>query len=126
EENKPVYADAWANQAWAKVGAIKYLGNKVEVPIEITVPPQPDQTVKTQVTIRGNGKQQFTVDVSLAVEEDIVVTVIEPDRPVPRKRTQPESGGSVPLWAWFGCGFLAASVLVMLAIIGALIVKRFL
>jgi hypothetical protein len=68
DEAKPVYAQAWSNQDWVKFGPIKYLGNKVEIPVEITVPAYPGETVTAQVTIQGNGKQQFFVPVNVAVD----------------------------------------------------------
>ncbi len=68
EEAKPVYAHAWSDQDWVKFGPIKFLGNRVKIPVEVTVPPRPGETVLAQVTIRGNGKQQFVVPVTLTVE----------------------------------------------------------
>ena len=50
-------------------GPVKYLGNKVEIRIEVTVPPYPEQIVQAVVTIQGNGKQRFVVPVSVAVEK---------------------------------------------------------
>jgi hypothetical protein len=69
DEIKPVYAQAWSDQEWVKFGPIKYRGNKVRIPVEIAVPPCPGQTLQAHVTIRGNGKQQFVVPVSVEVED---------------------------------------------------------
>ena len=78
EEAKPVYAQAWSNQDWVKFGPIKYLGNKVKIPVEITVPPQPGETVHAQVVIQGNGKQQFVVPVSVTVEKKTTTVAKKP------------------------------------------------
>ena len=80
EEAKPVYAQAWSNQSWLTFGPIKYLGNKVKIAIEITIPPHPGETVHAQVTIQGNGKQQFLVPVSVMVGTESAPVV---KRPVP-------------------------------------------
>jgi len=68
DEPRPVYAQAWVNQDWMKVGSIVYLGNKVKIPILVTVPARPGQTLHGQVLVRSNGKQEFTVPVSLTVD----------------------------------------------------------
>ena len=68
EEAKPVYAHASSDQDWVKFGPIKFLGNRVKIPVEITVPPRPGETVLAQLTVRGNGKQQFVVPVTLTIE----------------------------------------------------------
>ena len=68
DEMKPVYAQAWVNQDWMKVGPIVYLGNKVKVPILVTVPARPGETFEGQVLVRGNGRQEFVVPVSVTVE----------------------------------------------------------
>jgi hypothetical protein len=68
EEAKPVYAQAWSNQDWAGFGPTEYMGNKVKIPVEITVPPYPGQTVSAHLTFQGNGKQRFIVPVSVVIE----------------------------------------------------------
>src|SRR5260370_33912302 len=68
KENKPVYAEARSNQDWVQVGLIQYWGNMVSITLEIVVPLRPGETLQAQVTIQGNGKQQFLVPVSLTVE----------------------------------------------------------
>jgi hypothetical protein len=68
EEAKPVYAQAWSNQEWVKIGTIKYLGNKVKIPVEIATPPRPGETLTAEVIVQGNGKQRFVVPVTLTVE----------------------------------------------------------
>ena len=67
KEGKPVYAHAWSDQAWVKPGAIKYLGNKVQIPVEIMVPPDIAETAKAQLLIQGNGNQRFVVPVTVTV-----------------------------------------------------------
>jgi hypothetical protein len=79
EEAKPVYAQAWSNQNWVSFGPIKYQGNQVKIPVDITVPPQPGVTMSAQIVIRGNGNQQFTVPVSLDVDGAPVVVALAPD-----------------------------------------------
>jgi hypothetical protein len=68
EEAKPVYVEASSNENWVHVGQFKYLGNKVKVPLAVTVPPCPGKTVAARVTILGNGNQQFTVEVNVTVD----------------------------------------------------------
>jgi hypothetical protein len=78
EEAKPVYAQAWSNQEWVRFGPIKYLGNKVKIPVEIVVPPQPGATLQAEVIVQGNGKQRFVVPVTLTVEGESAPIVPAP------------------------------------------------
>ena len=113
DEAKPVYAQAWSNRDWLKVGPPKYRGNMVQIPLEIAVPPFPDQTIEGQVTVRGNGHQQFVVPVSLTVEDRVV--------------SEPSSSGSGGLpWLWIG--YFAGAFLgtILLLVIVALALRRFL
>jgi len=69
KDAKPVYAHAWSNQDWIKFGPIKCKGPKAKIPVEITVPASPGETVHAEVTIQGNGKQQFVVPVLVEVRK---------------------------------------------------------
>ena len=64
-EAKPIYGQATTDADWLGVGPLRYLGNKIRVPIEVTVPDQPGKTVSAEVTIEGNGKPAFVVAVSV-------------------------------------------------------------
>ncbi len=80
EESKPVYSQSWSSEEWVQFGPAKYMGNKVRIYVEVVVPDRPGTTLTAQLTIQGNGKQQFVVPVNLAVEGDdrpIVVTPVE-------------------------------------------------
>ena len=88
EEARPVYAHASTNQPWLTFGPIKYLGNKVKIPLDIIVPAFPGQTVQAQVTIQGNGKQQFVVLVSVEVEKAFAAVA---RKPVPIAVSEPIS-----------------------------------
>jgi len=79
EDAKPVFAHASSNQPWVTFGPVKYMGNKVEIRIDVTVPPYPEQIVQAQVTIEGNGKQRFGVALSVAIEAGRAVEVDEDD-----------------------------------------------
>jgi hypothetical protein len=128
EESKPVYAAAWSNQDWVNLRPVKYLGNKVEIPIEITVPAKSGQTAEARVTIRGNGKQQFVVEVSVTIEKEIVPIMSKPAGARRDERAahgeEERAGWAVPLWAWFGCGFVVAGFFVVLAMVVALVVRN--
>ena len=67
-EGKPVYAHAWSNQGWVRPGPIKYLGNKVQIPVEITVPADIGEKALAQVLIQGNGNQRFVVPVTVTAK----------------------------------------------------------
>jgi hypothetical protein len=69
KDAKPVYAQAWSNQEWLKLGPVKYRGARAKIPVEIVVPPSPGETVEAQVTIQGNGHQRFVVPVFVEVRE---------------------------------------------------------
>jgi hypothetical protein len=69
-EAKPVYARAWSNQDWVRIGPTKYQGNKVKLMIEVVAPPCPGETVQAQVTIQGNGKQMFYLPVNVTVDPE--------------------------------------------------------
>ncbi len=116
EESKPVYAQAWSDQEWLTVGTIKYRGNVVTVPLEVLVPPHPGETVFSRLTILGNGKQRFQVQVSVKVER----------APGPHDR-HADRGGAPTGAAWwlrwaglFAAGFFVTGVLL---VIGALLVR---
>lgn len=66
-DGKPVYAQAWSSQGWVKPGPIKYLGAKVQIPVEIVIPPDMPDTAQAQVLIQGNGDQRFIVPVTVTV-----------------------------------------------------------
>jgi hypothetical protein len=66
---KPVYAQAWSNCEWAKVGAIQYLGTRVLIPVEVVIPANQGETAQARLTIQGNGKQQFVVPVTVTVKK---------------------------------------------------------
>ncbi|GIW81562.1 MAG: hypothetical protein KatS3mg105_3369 [Gemmatales bacterium] len=67
KENKPVYARATTNVDWLQPGIPEYLGNKVHIPFELTIPDFPKQTVTARIMVEGNGKQQFVVPISVTV-----------------------------------------------------------
>lgn len=85
DEPRPVYAQAWSNQDWVEFGEIKYLGNKVKIPVTVTMPPQPGETVLANVTVQGNGKQKFAVTVGASVAEDDLEVVVEEEEALPDK-----------------------------------------
>jgi len=66
---KPVYAQAWSNCEWLKVGAIQYLGAKVQIPVELVIPADQEEIAQARLTIQGNGKQQFIVPVTVTVRK---------------------------------------------------------
>jgi hypothetical protein len=135
QEAKPVFAQAWSNRDWIKFGTIKYLGNKVEIPIEVIIPARPGETLQAQVTIRGNGMQQFVVPITVTVERG---------KPVGRKAPQTgesldaveiidengndseSSSSMLPLILWFVGGFLVAGLLLVLLVGGIIAAKFFL
>jgi hypothetical protein len=75
-EAKPVYAHASCGCDWVTIKPIKYLGNKVEITVEVTIPPLPGETVVALLTIQGNGKQQFVVPMSVIVAQGRIPVVI--------------------------------------------------
>jgi hypothetical protein len=97
EEAKPVYAHAWSNQSWVAFRPVKYQGNKVEILVELTVPPQPGETVHAEVTIEGNGKQRFVVPVTVAVAQQA------PKAKRTAEETDDDDAEESPTWSdWFG------------------------
>ncbi|GEM_PF-429222 len=111
KESRPVYAQAWSNQHWIKAGPGKSQGNTVTIPLQIEVPPRPGETLHADVTIQGNGKQQFIVPVTLAI------AAARPD--VDAEAEQPR--GRLPLrWIFAGVGLL----LVIAAGVGAFVMSR--
>jgi hypothetical protein len=119
DEAKPVYAQASSNQDWARIGPIKYRGNMVTVPLEIVVPPRPGEIARAQVTIQGNGKQQFVVPVNVAI--DNASGTPETGAPSRTKRAVQPTPMSWPRWmAWFVGGFLVTTLVL---IIGAIAIK---
>ncbi len=97
EESRVVYAQAWSNQNWITVGPGKSQGNKLTIPLLIEVPPRPGETFHADVTIQGNGQQQFVVPVTLAV--------LAASADVDAKAEVPT--GKLPLgWIFAGVGFL--------------------
>jgi hypothetical protein len=68
QDAKPVYAQAWSNQPWVKPGPVRYMGAKVQIPVEIIVPDNIEEVAQAQLTIQGNGKQRFVVPVTVSVK----------------------------------------------------------
>jgi hypothetical protein len=100
-EPRPVYAQAWSNQSWVKVGPGKSRGNRATVPLVIEVPPRPGETLHADVTVQGNGQQQFVVPVTLAVVDAPLAAAAEPE----------ETSGGLPL----GCIAGGVGALLVLA-----------
>lgn len=69
KEAKPVYAQGVCSQDWVRFGKGIYKGNKVKIPVEIEVPQRAGETIETQITFRGNGRQQFVVPLTLTIEQ---------------------------------------------------------
>jgi hypothetical protein len=67
-DGKPVYAQAWSNQDWVKLGALKYRGTKLQIPVEIVVPGDCGDSAQAELTIQGNAQQRFVVPISVAVK----------------------------------------------------------
>ena len=109
KESRFVYAQGWSNHDWIQARPGKSQGNTVTIPLSIEVPPRPGETVTANVTIQGNGKQQFVVPVTLAVAGAKPVLDAQPmettDKP-------DETTSSVPL------GWIFAGVAVLLLIAG--------
>ncbi|MBY0522944.1 MAG: hypothetical protein K2R98_06080 [Gemmataceae bacterium] len=68
KDGKPVYAHASSSQEWIKLGPLKYLGTKVQIPVRIAVSADLGKTAQAEVTIQGNAKQTFVVPVTLTVK----------------------------------------------------------
>src|SRR5262249_12851912 len=96
-EPRPVYAQAWSNQPWVKAGPGQSQGNKAIVPLVIEVPPRPGATLHADVTVQGNGQQQFGVRVTVEVAGGRVPVAAEAE----------EASGGLP-WGCIagGVGFL--------------------
>ena len=45
DEPKPVYAHVFCDQDWVNFGPLKFMGNRVKIPIDIIVPPRPGEAV---------------------------------------------------------------------------------
>jgi hypothetical protein len=68
KDARPVYSQAWSNQDWVKLGPVKYLGTKVQIPVKIVVPAGCGDSAQAQVTLLGNAKQRFVVPVTVTVK----------------------------------------------------------
>ncbi len=134
DEAKPVYAQARSDRDWVTFGPIAYRGNKVEIAVEIMVPPQPGETVQARVTIQGNGKQQFVVPISVTVEKGplppakksvrAAASDIKPEEALTSPPSQAAVAASwLPWVGWFSAGFLAA-ILFSGLVLGAFFVVR--
>jgi hypothetical protein len=109
-EAKPVYAEARSNQDWVILGPIQYWGNMVTITLEIVVPPRPGETLRAEVTIQGNGKQQFLVPVSLTVETENVPVSNAGLAAMPAVLVPTQDGPATRWWRCFP--LIAAGVLV--------------
>jgi hypothetical protein len=137
DEAKPVYAQAWSDADWVTFGPNTYRGNKVEIAVEVTVPPRPGETVQARVTIQGNGKQQFVVPVSVKVEKGPIPLPKKAARPA-EKDEPPETPAAampshadvaaswLPWAAWFAAGFLVAIFFSSLLLGAFFVVRRML
>ena len=97
KESRVVYAQAWSNQNWIIAEPGKSQGNQVTILLQIEVPPCPGETVHADVTIEGNGKQQFVVPVTLTVLAA---------RPAVEAEAEEPAGRLPPGWIFAGIGLL--------------------
>jgi hypothetical protein len=145
-ENRPVYAQARADQPWLSVGPAESRGTEAVIPLTVAnVPACPGQTLYAQLWVRANGKQLFKVPVSLLVEPAALTEVQQgrdtehfsrpltgaqtppPPNPVPEQPTEtpippPDAeAGSGWRQIW---GVLVAASLVLGVLAGAAVVNR--
>jgi hypothetical protein len=86
KETKPVYAQGASNQPWVQVGAVKFKGTSVTLPVEITVPSKSGPRAEASIHIHANGRKQFSVPVSVTISSAPV-----------EEESQEESASSNPL-----------------------------
>ena len=68
-ERKPVYAQAWSDQDWLTTGPFKYLGTRVQIPVDVVVPAGRSGSWQAQLTIQGNARQRFVVPVNVTLKK---------------------------------------------------------
>lgn len=74
-EKRPIYARAISDQPWLIVRGIDLDGSAADIHLSVpVVPGDVGQTLHAQLTILGNGRQRFTIPVSLQVRADVRVT----------------------------------------------------
>ena len=88
-ENLPVFAVAESNRAWLTLGAVKAKGNKATIPLDITTPALPGETLEGAVTIVGNGNRRFKVSVHLTVAAKVAAAPTMMPAPVPPSPVAP-------------------------------------
>jgi hypothetical protein len=69
QENRAAVAHGTADQPWLQIGRTIYRGRSAILPLNVTVPDRPGETLFGQVTVAANGNQRFLVPVSLTVEQ---------------------------------------------------------
>jgi hypothetical protein len=73
QEKRPVFAHAWSDRPWLSVGPPQFQGSQVGLPLEITVPARPGETLEAKVTVRANGNQRFVVPITVQIDGSAVM-----------------------------------------------------
>ena len=80
EEKRPVYAGGNSEDEWLEVGKAKLNGRVASIPLTVTVPNSPGQTLNTKLMVLANGNQKFNIPVTLQVSGKFVPP---PPMPIP-------------------------------------------
>lgn len=99
-EKKHVFAFAVCDQPWVVSGNQPKTGKTATlatIPLTITVPGTPGQTLHAKITVTGNGNQKFTVPLTLAVSGS-PGDYVPPVQAIPLSAGA-SSGGAVPIMA---------------------------
>jgi hypothetical protein len=108
QENRAAVAHGTVDQPWMQIGPTIYRGRSAILPLNVTVPDRPGESLFGQLTVNANGSQRFLVPVSLTVERPPVtdletVNVVPIDSigaavPVPAlPRIEPDPARSGPM-----------------------------
>ena len=127
-ERRPIYAHGSSDQPWVEVGRARLNGRTAVLTVPLVIPSVPDrqgETLRATVTIVANGKQRFTVPVTVEVGAsfnfDTAATPEPAPAPAAPSSPAPDEPPAVPpdVWRrrWIHAAPAAALALALLAVI---------
>ena len=78
-DKRPIFAFARSCSSWVTVLGASAKANVAAIEVEVLIPPSSEDVVDTQLEVRANGNQRFSVPVTVDVEADQLEFDVEPE-----------------------------------------------
>jgi hypothetical protein len=99
QENRAAVAHGTSDQPWLRVGPTVFRGRMACMPLTVSVPTRPGETLRANVSVTANGNQRFVVPVTLVVggpRPAAATPVVVPIAPAARPALPPTAGAPPP------------------------------